>query len=1100
MTIWVYPRTALRLALAAVFCAAPVLSAAEASSAEPLNAFKQYCFACHGKSAMGGINLQQLTSHPSLGDNFQQWRKVAAVLEQKRMPPENMPQLGEDQRRRAVTYIRAKLSEYAQQHAGDPGRVTVRRLTSGEYLYTIRDLTGLDLKLDADFATDAAGGEGFTNFGDTQFMGDATLERYLEIAKRIADHAVIGAGPLHFYDDAGRSGFELSAINRIQAIYRANGFRANSGEGGKPYGLDRYTKGYFAGWRYRHRAALGEPNATLEQIAAREGVPPRFARHLWDVMNDPAPTYPTSEIVTRWRNLPVPSGPGDGKTIDAARAACTETMLATLNWPRWLFAAGAAAEGGQGDERALVLNDEAIVAEKSHRYRFVARRVRGQKTARVFLSAMSANPLSKDQLLVIWRNAVVRFRGQDRGPLGTEQKLMDAVDEATRVRLAFGTRPDTGAIGPADFAVTAGPASLAIDIVVPEGAAAVEFDAQAELAAGAASDAVLRCIVADKEEVAKGRPVWALLGDPASEGFKTWKKNVLDYAARLPQNSQGEPTPSDKDPIPPPFNNVYNQPERDLYHVKLKYYRTDRFLVEKILDDDTRARLEHAWSDLLTSFDYHDTFLGFVAQKYKVDLHNKRIGDLAPADIEGIPAEPRRFAKALRAEYDAVQKAQLTAQPGHLEDCLKFAALAWRRPLAVHEKDRLRAFYTNSREVARLDHGKAIEALLARILVSPAFLYRFEQAAQTTGVKPLNDWELASRLSYFLWSSLPDQELRRAAAAGELSNPAKLDVQVKRMLADPKARRFATEFFGQWLGFYRFDQHRGVDAKRFPEFTDEVKSAMYDEAVTFFEHVLRRDRPVRELFLADYTFVNKSLARHYGIKKEIASTRAPELVTAADAPNRGGMLRLGAVLTATSAPLRTSPVKRGDWLLRRVLGTPTPPPPADAGSIPADEKAFEGMSIFERLESHKRNATCASCHTRIDPLGFPLEHYDAIGRWRETYSDGKPIRDNAVLYDQTPIDGINGLLGLVKSQEPQVLRTLASKMIGYGLGRTVTPADEVLIESVVKTGGDANFSTLVAEIVKSKQFRYRRERDESRPASGTQITKAVPYSKPEGGR
>ena len=218
------------------------------------------------------------------------------------MPPKKMPQPSDEERSRAVTWIRAKLDQYIAKNAGDPGRITVRRLTSGEYAYTIRDLTGLDLKFD-EFGTDSVGGEGFTNFGDVQFMADANLERYLEGAKKIADHAVIGAGPLQFFDDPGKSGFELSAISRINAIYRANGFRGNSGEGGKPYGLDRYTKAFYVAWLYKYRTALGEPKATLAAIAAREGVSTRFAQHIWSVLHQPAPAYPISEVVEKWRSL-----------------------------------------------------------------------------------------------------------------------------------------------------------------------------------------------------------------------------------------------------------------------------------------------------------------------------------------------------------------------------------------------------------------------------------------------------------------------------------------------------------------------------------------------------------------------------------------------------------------------------------------------------------------------------------------------------------------------------------------------------------------------------------------------------------------------------
>jgi len=419
-----------------------------------------------------------------------------------------------------------------------------------------------------------------------------------------------------------------------------------------------------------------------------------------------------------------------------------------------------------------------------------------------------------------------------------------------------------------------------------------------------------------------------------------------------------------------------------------------------------------------------------------------------------------------------VMRAQALARPGHLGDALTFASRAWRRPLTVEEKAGLRAFYQRSRAVNHLDHDAAIRALIARVLVSPAFVYRLE-----TGVpgpeRPLTSWELASRMSFFLWSSIPDAELRRAAAAGELNDPAKLARQVKRMTADPKARRFATEFFGQWLGFYHFDQYRGVDTGRFPEFTEDVKSAMYDEAISTFEHIVRRDRPVREILAGDYTFLNQPLAKFYGIERTVASPDRLELVEGANALNRGGALRLGAVLTSTSAPLRTSPVKRGDWILRRILGTPTPPPPADAGTIPADDRTFKGLTLRERLAEHKRNATCANCHLRIDPLGFPLESFDAVGRFRDTYADGKPVDVTGEFADKTTVAGVAGLLAYLQQNEKQVMTTLSKKMIGYALGRTVRGSDRGLIEAMTRAGGNATIADLAATIVTSRQFRNR---------------------------
>jgi hypothetical protein len=398
---------------------------------------------------------------------------------------------------------------------------------------------------------------------------------------------------------------------------------------------------------------------------------------------------------------------------------------------------------------------------------------------------------------------------------------------------------------------------------------------------------------------------------------------------------------------------------------------------------------------------------------------------------------------------------QAAARGHHVEDCIRFASQAWRRPVTEGEKLSLRSFY-NSTVRSELDHRKAVRALLARILVAPAFLYRVEPA-QLSGVRPLSGWEMAGRLSYFLWSSIPDGELRRATGAGELSSPRQLQRQVNGCwpIQRPDGCHGVLRPVA-WLLPIR--PVPGVDTGRYPEFTDEVKAAMYDESVSFFEHVIRKDRPIREMLQADYTFLNQALAKHYGVQKEIASKDQVELVEGANAFHRGGLLRLGAVLTATSAPLRTSPVKRGDWVLRRVLGTPIPPPPADAGSIPADEKLFGGLTLREKLAAHQRNATCAGCHSRIDPLGFPLEKYDAIGRARNQYPDGKPIDDSGVLANQKRLSGVEGLLDYLKGEEKQVARTLAQKLLGYALGRTILLSDQPLIDRLADAG-EATFQT-----------------------------------------
>jgi hypothetical protein len=1050
------------------FLATAVAQAASPAAENAAATFKQYCYACHGDSgAQAGVSMTKLAAEESVGKSFQQWEKVIDVLEHSRMPPEGMPQPSAEERGHAASWVRGELDAYAHAHAGDPGRVTVRRLTSAEYAYAIRDLAGADIDLGPGFVADSVGGEGFTNFGDVQFMQDGSLERYLEAAKTVADHAVIGSGPLAFYGDPGMSGFELSAIHRIHDIYRRYGFRAVAAEGGRAFGLERYGRAFYTAWQFAHRDALMLGDATLASLAVKEDLNPHFVQHLWSVLQTAGASYPTSEVLSQFHSLPEPGAASE----DEIRAACTKIQEFVIHWPRWLFGAGELAAGGAGDERALVLTDAALEVKTKEKLTLL-QRIRNRGKATVHISVAPTDPSSTAKPVITWRNASLRMGRDSPG-----KPLSEMLDEAAVAKIGFGRGLDGAILGPDDF-VTQGDTEVDFEIKIPDDARFVALSMDAELDMERSGDAVARVLVSETAE-GSGRPAWALFGDADTQAFRDWKTDVLAYAASFPQTSHGEPTPSDRDPIPAPWDNTYDQEERNRFHQRVKYYRDDRFLVDNMIGDETRLKLDHAWLDLKASFEFHDAWLDFLEDKYQLKLDGKGVADLTAADIAAIPEEPRQYIAWLKKEYGEVRQAQKAGEPGHIEDALALASRAWRRPLRDSEEQELRSFYTRSRESFDLDHRRALRTLIARILVAPDFLYRLEKPEEVSKADPLDDYELASRLSFFLWSSVPDAELLRAAAAGELTHPANLSAQVKRMLADPKARRIATEFFGQWLGFYRFDQHRGVDAKRFPEFTEDVKSAMYDEAISFFQYVIQRNRPVREMVSADYTFLNQALAKHYGIDKDVRSAGGVELVEGA--AHRGGLLRLGAVLTATSAPLRTSPVKRGDWVLRRVIGAPTPPPPPNVTKLPSDDKAFGDQTVRQRLEAHRRNPTCASCHSRIDPLGFPLEHYDAIGRWREEYSAGKPIDDRSTLADKTEIDGMDGLLDYLDNHEDQVLKTFSTKLIGFALGRTMLASDKLLLDDMIQAGGEANFAELVTKIVSSEQFRYRRGLEDSPP-------------------
>jgi hypothetical protein len=306
----IFMQANLTLVLLAAGCLCSQMTAAEQPFAQEMRPmFAQFCFDCHdGKEAEAGLDLRQMIAEPSVVTSFKKWRKVVEMLENNKMPPEDETQPVSTQRRELVVAVRSQLAEIIEQTAGDPGVVTMRRLTGAEYSYTIQDLTGLDLDLRHELGGDAVGGEGFTNIGSVQFLQDSTLERYLHAAKKVAGHAVIGAGPVQFYQDPGKTGFELSAINRIQKIYRAHGFRTAAGEGGEPFGLDLYSRAFYVAWQYKHRKAIGKENATLASLAAAERLDPRFVEYIWSVLNRDSLSSPTAKIVERWNKLPKPRG------------------------------------------------------------------------------------------------------------------------------------------------------------------------------------------------------------------------------------------------------------------------------------------------------------------------------------------------------------------------------------------------------------------------------------------------------------------------------------------------------------------------------------------------------------------------------------------------------------------------------------------------------------------------------------------------------------------------------------------------------------------------------------------------------------------------
>jgi mono/diheme cytochrome c family protein len=401
-----------------------------------------------------------------------------------------------------------------------------------------------------------------------------------------------------------------------------------------------------------------------------------------------------------------------------------------------------------------------------------------------------------------------------------------------------------------------------------------------------------------------------------------------------------------------------------------------------------------------------------------------------------------------------------------------FARRAYRRAVPPEEVNRL-AGLARLAESQGDSFDQGITLGLQAILTSPHFLFRVERDRGPNKLlpHPINEYELASRLSYFLWSSMPDEELFTLAREGNLRKPGTLEAQVRRMMRDPKARALVENFAGQWLQLRNL-RNVNPDPALFPAFDESLRTAMLKETELFFESIVKEDRSVVDFLDADYTFVNERLARHYGISGVKGDSF--RRVNLSGSP-RGGVLTQASVLTVTSNPTRTSPVKRGKWILENILGTPPPPPPPGAGELSEDKKVVLSGTLRQRMEQHRANPNCATCHQRMDPLGFGFENFDAIGAWRER--DGQfTIDPSGVLPSGQAFKGPAELKAILKSRREAFTRCLAEKLLTYALGRGLEPYDRCAVDqiaaNVAKNG--YKFSCLVDEIVKSDPFQMRR--------------------------
>ena len=489
------------------------------------------------------------------------------------------------------------------------------------------------------------------------------------------------------------------------------------------------------------------------------------------------------------------------------------------------------------------------------------------------------------------------------------------------------------------------------------------------------------------------------------------------------------------------------------------WYREDDGLQRLMLDEAQQTQLDQLWKEFL-----------FVAQEpLRYEVAFEQISEFATQDRPDIVKQLDPLKQSVTDYANAFRVRLRETEPFHLQALVDFADGAWRQDITEAQIYELRELYGALRE-AGTAHEVACRLLLTRILSSPNFLFKIEKQNSGVDATAVSNHELAIRLSYFLWSSMPDAVLRSASREGLLTESATVLSQSQRMLADPRSRRMAIEFACQWLHVRGFDKNDEKNEKLFPEFVD-LRSAMYKETVLFFEDLFKNNGSVLDIIAADYTFLNEQLAKHYGITGVVG----PEWrkVGGLHEHGRGGILAMASTLAVNSGASRTSPILRGNWVYETLLGKQLPKPPVGVPVLP--ESVPKDLTARQLIELHSSAVNCAKCHALIDPYGFALEQYDVLGRKRERSVDTKTR-----LPDQMEIEGLSGLRNyLVTEMQDQFLRQFCRKLLGFSLGREVQLSDQLLIDKMVQNLHDNDYRvrSAIDEIVTSKQFCFIRGRD-----------------------
>jgi len=1071
---------------------------------------KTYCVECHNsKKAEAELNLERFESAESAAEDFRQWEHVMTFVQREEMPPKAAKlQPPAELRAEILRILRKVLDEEARKLAGDPGVVLSRRLSNSEYDHTIRDLTGVDIRATRSFPVDPAAGEGFDNTGEALTMSPSLFAKLYASALHVADHALLTTTGLEFAPYpvatfADRSKFYEQAILQFYEKHKVD-----------------YETYLTACWEHRYRQMTAK-GVTIEEWARERKLSPKYLHSLNRILNDDpeADDFYIGWLRRRWNQLPAPADVTAPVVTNEARTAIQRLTreIQTLSkhiCPREteaIIASAGNAPVQHLERRRKTAGERDTFDSKSiqpgRRMHQDFKNLDRQTIVKIVLNVANFGPEPKsgDAYVILksmnFTTAKDDYKPNDEKRNISLRKILSEQSLEQFDRVKFGIHPLGDTIDP-DACVLAVPGSLEIEVPVKSLGEAREmrFYVEAEL---------------DRQHSKSGLATVAL------------HDGMLDADGKVAVRDSSDPPHLLVDPANPATRDIavsgaafcrifpnrfyYVDDPRGLsagFHLIEGFFRDDQPLCKIVLSEDENRELDRLWTELefvteitermLRGFVFfersernflkHPDFDSFKEEDPKlveIETLNRfeRVyldRSNVKASLEELAAHPIHiFFEQIRNGLKLRQMQLLQTEPIYLRNLERFAQSAYRRPLVAKELDDLRTFY---HEIAnQKDQGieQAVRASLVRILVSPHFCCRIVSSPDGDMVQPLSDFALASRLSYFLWSSMPDADLLAVATAGQLQDRQVLLSQTHRMLKDARVTDFAREFFGQWLGYRDFIEQETVDRSVFKDFDESLKQAMFEEPTRLATYLIQHDCPITELLNGNVTFVDQRLARHYDIPFDGRQSEWA-MVQGLHDQGRAGILGMAVFLTKNSQPQRTSPVKRGFWVVHKVLGEHIPAPPADVVALPAKETDTNGKTIRELLALHVEAEKCARCHIRFDAVGLSMEGFDRIGRRRSKDLAGRPIDDVVRLLNGTQSQGVPEFAShLVQERRNDFIRTLCRKMLGYALGRSLQLSDDALLDEmrVALDKNNDRFVPLFETIVLSSQFRNQRCRD-----------------------